>query len=97
MVLMAGGVRSSWEEWEGARSRVVSLGLDTRDSLNTLDGQRIIVIIPGGTDGGFSRRETRAANDPSVFTITENNLMRAFSCLKVPTSAFTFKTLLNGH
>ena len=27
---MAGGVRSSWEEWEGAMSRVVSLGLDTR-------------------------------------------------------------------
>ena len=51
MVLMAGGVRSSWEEWEGARSRVVSLGLDTRDSLNTLDGQRIIVIIPGGQTG----------------------------------------------
>ena len=63
MVLMAGGVRSSWEEWEGARSRVVCLGLDTRDSLNTLDGERIIVIIPGGTDAGFTR--ARASNEGS--------------------------------
>ena len=36
---------------------------------------------------------TRAANDPSVFTITEKAPTRAFSWLKVPTSAFTFKTL----
>ena len=34
-----------------------------------------------------------AANDPSVFTITEKAPTRAFSWLKVPTSAFTFKTL----
>ena len=44
-------------------------------------------------------------NDPSVpqwvFTITEKDPTRAFSWLKAPTSAFTFKTLLrhglNGH
>ena len=35
----------------------------------------------------------RAANDPFVFTITEKDLTRAFSWLKVPTSAFTFKTI----
>ena len=37
---------------------------------------------------------TRAANDPSVFTITEKTSTRAFSWLKVPTSAFTLKTLI---
>ena len=36
---------------------------------------------------------TRAANYPSVFTITEKAPTRAFSGLKEPTSAFTFKTL----
>ena len=31
----------------------------------------------------------RAANDPSVFTVTEKDPTRAISWLKVPTSAFT--------
>ena len=39
----------------------------------------------------------RAANDPSVSTITEKAPTRAFSWLKAPTSAFTFKTLLLRH
>ena len=40
----------------------------------------------------------RAANDPWVFTIiTVNAPTRAFSWLKVPTSAFTFKTLLRHY
>ena len=35
--------------------------------------------------------ETRAANDPSVFTITEKDHTRALSWLRTPTSsAFTF-------
>ena len=38
----------------------------------------------------------RAANDPLAFAITEKALTRAFSWLKVPTSAFTFKTHLMG-
>ena len=42
-----------------------------------------------------------AADDPSVshsvFTITEKAPTRAFSWLKVPTSAFTFKTLLKHY
>ena len=37
-----------------------------------------------------------AINDQSVFTITAKAPTRAFSWLKAPTSAFTFKTLL-GH
>ena len=36
----------------------------------------------------------RATNNPSVFTIVEKAPTRAFSWLKVPTSAFTFKKLL---
>ena len=40
------------------------------------------------------REIIRAANDPSVFTITKKAPTRAFSWLKAPTSAFTFKTLL---
>ena len=39
----------------------------------------------------------RAANDPSVFTITEKAPTRAFSWLKEPTRAFTFKTKLLRH
>ena len=39
----------------------------------------------------------RAADDPSVFTITEKAHTMAFSWLKVPTSAFTFKTLLRHY
>ena len=39
----------------------------------------------------------RAANDPSVFTITEKAPTSAFSWLKVPTSALAFKTLLRHH
>ena len=42
---------------------------------------------------------TRAANDPSVFTIMENAPTRAFFWLKVHTSAFTFhiETLLRHY
>ena len=44
---------------------------------------------------------TSAADDPSVsqsvFTITEKAPTRAFSWLKAPTSAFTFKTLLRHY
>ena len=40
---------------------------------------------------------TRAANDPSVFTITEKAPTRAFSGLKVPTRTFTFKTILRDY
>ena len=40
---------------------------------------------------------TRAANDPSVFTITEKAPTRDFSWLKAPTGAFTFKTLLRHY
>ena len=75
MVLMAGGVRSSWEEWEGARSRVVCLGLDTRDSLNTLDGQRIIVIIPGGTDAGFTRASPMITSSFAITNYAEQALI----------------------
>ena len=39
----------------------------------------------------LGRVESRAANDPLVFTITENAPTRAFSWLKVPTSTFTIK------
>ena len=41
----------------------------------------------------MGRVESRAANDPLVFTITENAPTRAFCWLKVPTNAFIFKTL----
>ena len=35
--------------------------------------------------------KVRAANDPSVFTVMEKAPTKAFSWLKVPTSAFTFR------
>ena len=40
---------------------------------------------------------TRAENDPSFFTITEKASTRAFSWLKAPTRAVTFKTLLRHY
>ena len=40
---------------------------------------------------------SRAANDLSVFTITNFAPNRAFSWLKAPTSAFTFETLLRHY
>ena len=47
------------------------------------------------------RHESSAADDPSVpqsvFTITDKAPTRAFSWLKAPTSAFTFKTLLRHY
>ena len=57
---------------------------------------------PGtSTPGSSSSPRTSAAYDPSVsqsvFTITEKAPTRAFSWLKAPTSAFTFKTLLRHY
>ena len=52
-----------------------------------------------GSTGGQQRWEDvldSAANDSSVFTIIEK-APRAFSWLKVPTSAFIFKTLLRHY
>ena len=49
---------------------------------------------------GFVRSQVmqvRAANDPSVVTITEKAPTRAFSWLEAPTSTFTFKTLLRHY
>ena len=48
----------------------------------------------------IERPFTRAANDPSVFTITEKRPSRVFSWFKAPTITFTCKTLLDlklGH
>ena len=44
-----------------------------------------------------ARVQSRAANDPSALTITGKAPTRAFSWLKAPTSAFTFKTLLRHY
>ena len=41
----------------------------------------------------FPEIEVRAANDPSVFTITENALTSAFYWLKASTSTLTCMTL----
>ena len=43
------------------------------------------------------RLVTSATKDQLVFTITEKAPTRAFSWLKAPTSAFTFKTLLRHY
>ena len=41
--------------------------------------------------------QNRAANYPSVLTIPEKAPTMAFSWLKAPTSAFTFKSLLRHY
>ena len=43
------------------------------------------------------RCESRAANDPPVFIITEKAPTRSFSWLKAPISAFTFKIQLRHY
>ena len=67
--------------------------------------------LSGGTTGTWRsagqrlqrrRQITRASNEgypkvPEDVTITEMASTRAFSWLKVPTSAFTFKTLLRHY
>ena len=46
------------------------------------------------TSSEEGRKMNRAANDQLILTVTEKAPTWAFSWLKVPTSAFTFKTLL---
>ena len=71
-------------------------GSDAPDSL--LDPQQLNCLKSAGNlIGILCALLIRAANDPSVFTITEKAAPRAFSWLKVPTSAFTFKTLLRHY
>ena len=45
-------------------------------------------MMPGNT---YTRGTNRAANDPSVLTITEKAPTTDFFWLKTPTSALTFK------
>ena len=52
---------------------------DNRDEEERGEGRWVLLI--------------RAANDPSVFTITKKAPTRAFSWLKVATTAFTFEAL----
>ena len=65
---------------------------------------RLVEDCGAGEHEGFTREEVSrlvlciAASVPQpVFTITEKAPTRAFSWLKVPTSAFTFKTLLRHY
>ena len=40
-------ILSSWVEWRTDRSRILTLGHGVGESLDTLDGQNLIVVIPG--------------------------------------------------
>ena len=71
-----------------------------------LDLSTLLEVLVGGQVSSHSCQTlvpppcvvSRAANDPSVFTITERAPFRAFSWLKAPTSnAITFKTLLRHY
>ena len=61
-----------------------------KSHLRTGAATTIILLHPK-----VSRVQNRAANDPSVFTTTENSPARALSWLKAPTS--TFKTLVRHY
>ena len=55
---------------------------------------------PGQKVGSYALKLLKCtviSSVPSVFTITEKTPTRAFSWLKAPTSAFTFKTLLRHY
>ena len=60
-----------------------ALGLELGD-IPAVDSYAVCMVI-------------RAANDPSVFTVTEKARTRAFSYFKAPTSVFTFKALLRHY
>ena len=40
-------IRSFWVDWRTTQSRILTLGHGVEDSLRTLDGQKLIVVIPG--------------------------------------------------
>ena len=61
-----------------------------KSHLRTGAATTIILLHPK-----VARVQNRAANDPSVFTTTENSPARALSWLKAPTS--TFKTLVRHY
>ena len=50
-------IRSSWVDWRTTQSRILTLGHGVEDSLRTLDGQNLIVVIPGALQDSsqFSR------------------------------------------
>ena len=55
------------------------------------------VAVPGALRGTALVLCSASSVSQSVFTITEKTPTRAFSWLKAPTSAFTFKTLLRHY
>ena len=58
-----------------------------------------VCVAPGRgrNEAGVDQTGLVLCSAPSVFTITEKAPTRAFSWLKGPTSAFTFKTLLRHY
>ena len=72
------------------QDRARALRADDADTAETLQE------VHGGVDHKQVRVELQM-NLREVFTITEKIPTRAFSWLKVPTSAFTFKTLLRHY
>ena len=76
--------------------KLLFLGTRVQNILNVTTGLSVAGML--GTDIAVTRWDhsvdvtqtylvTRAANDPSVLTITEKASTRAFSWLKAPTSA----------
>ena len=57
----------------------------------------LFVMISTQHNMGHGTLNIIAANDLSVFTITEKAPSRAFSWFKAPTRAFTFKTLIRHY
>ena len=72
-------------------------GLDCLVLLSIIRRQICNSPSPSHSNEDVSGVRTRAANDPSVFTITEKSPNMAFSWMKVPTSAFTFKKTQLRH
>ena len=65
----------------------------TVTSTSTNSGSTTQTQSQTNTATNTNNDQDSAADDPSVSTITEEAPTRAFSWLKAPTSAFTFKTI----
>ena len=75
-------IRSSWVDWRTTQSRILTLGHGVEDSLGTLDGQNLIVVIPGVfQESSQSSVESPLAGNPGLGTMYQDFMKVLSECL----------------
>ena len=75
-------IRSSWVDWRKTQSRILTLGHGVEDSLRTLDGQNLIVVIPGGfQDSSQSSVDSTLAGNPGLGPMYQDFMKVLSECL----------------